>query len=573
MRHTVLILKTRLRIANNYVIGIREHMWVHLIVFLGVIFALIAGGSAIFTFIFRFLIQQEDFGQLLMDRLIGMVMMAFFSMLIFSNLIITLSTTYISREIDYYMSQPVPHETIFFVKLIESIVYSSWAFAILSVPLFLSFGIVRNTGLSYYLLVPLLLIPFLFIPAGIGALVTMLVCAFMPARRTLRWSAALLILALVAGGAVFRFGGSYESMFSLNHESFTQILQMLKTGSSAWMPHYWVTAGLLALSKAQWGEFTYWFLMILSAALLLLEICLRLAPLLYYRGWCLARDARSAAETETGASPRTWGMKLFDGIEKLLTFLRVPATLRALTVKDMKTFWRDPAQWSQLLILFGLLFLYVGHLRGAYYRTASFFIFVPKWQTLLSFFNLGATSFVLSILTTRFVYPMLSLEGKQFWVRGLAPMNRGKIIWQKYWLCWMACFVLSQSLIAFSNWVLEVPNVIRWLATITILMFSFGLTSLSVGLGASTPNFREDNPARIANGLGGTFNVILSMLYIGSIMALEIHPCYMYLTGHFFAPHYLPWLIAESCLLVLVQVGTTYLPMRYGLNRWKQMEF
>jgi hypothetical protein len=205
MRHTALIIKTRLRIANNYVVGIREHLWIHLIVFLGVIFALIAGGSAVFTFIFKFLAQQQDFGPLLTDRLIGMVMMTFFSMLVFSNLIITLSTTYISKEIDYYMSQPVPHETIFLVKLIESIVYSSWAFAILSIPLFLSFGIVRNTTLSYYLLVPLLLLPFLFIPAGIGALVTMLVCAYMPARRTLKWISSLLVLGLVVGFVVFRF--------------------------------------------------------------------------------------------------------------------------------------------------------------------------------------------------------------------------------------------------------------------------------------------------------------------------------------------------------------------------------
>ena len=61
-----LILKTRLRIANNHVAAIREHLLVHLFVFMGVVLFLVLGGAVFFGSLFNFLKQQEDFGILLM---------------------------------------------------------------------------------------------------------------------------------------------------------------------------------------------------------------------------------------------------------------------------------------------------------------------------------------------------------------------------------------------------------------------------------------------------------------------------------------------------------------------------
>jgi ABC-2 type transport system permease protein len=41
-----------------------------------------------------------------------------------------------------------------------------------------------------------------------------------------------------------------------------------------------------------------------------------------------------------------------------------------------------------------------------------------------------------------------------------------------------------------------------------------GLSGLSVGLGARFPVLGQRNPARIASGLGGTINLIASMLFV-----------------------------------------------------------
>ena len=243
-------------------------------------------------------------------------------------------------------------------------------------------------------------------------------------------------------------------------------------------------------------------------------------------------------------------------------------------MKDIKTFWRDPAQWSQLIILFGLLFIYIANLRSAYFQTVTVRAFLPFWKTIISFFNMAVTCFILSILTTRFVYPMLSLEGKQYWIIGLAPVDRSRVVWEKYGLCWAASLVMTEILMVFSSWILRVSESMVVLSTVTVFFMSFGLTSLSVGLGAATPNFKEDNPARIANGLGGTLNVILSLIYIGAAIAVGIYPSFLTITGRMPEGRGAIYLFA-GCVLVAAVLHSVaiYVPMRIGLKRWREMEF
>ncbi len=567
MQDTILILRTRLKIANNYVPRFRDHFVIHLFVFLAVMTALVIGGTLFFFYIFSILERQEDFGSMLMNRLIGMVMMAFFSMLIFSNLIITLSTTYISREVEYLVAQPISHSTVFFVKMVEAIFYSSWAFAILSLPLFMSYGIVREVPLAFYPLVILLIVPYLVVPAGIGALGTMILSALLPARKAMKWSVLLTALIILASMIILKNSNLRGSLLGANIDNFSQILNGLKMGQVLWAPHYWMTQGMISLGEGDYKTFAYWLAMLTSTALMLVQINAWLAPRLFYRGWCKARESSSGKE---GA--RTWGMKLFDQIESVLSILK--RSTRALVVKDLKTFWRDPAQWSQLIILFGLLFIYMANLRSAYSQGNGLAKLIPAWQTVLSFFNMGATCFVLSILTTRFVYPMLSLEGKQFWVVGLAPIDRNKVVWQKYWLCWTTSLVLTQALMLFSNWILDAPIFMRVLGAITLFFMSFGLTSLAVGLGATTPNFKEDNPARIANGLGGTLNVIISLTYIATIIAIEFFPALLVISGKLNVyVHPVRLLILCGLGLILVHSLAIFAPMIIGLRRWRNIEF
>ncbi|MEN6625675.1 MAG: hypothetical protein ABFD69_05540 [Candidatus Sumerlaeia bacterium] len=561
-----LFARLKWRQANNLVTGLRSHFWVHIAIGLLVVVMLVGGGTTVFTIIFGFLNKQEVFGRPLMDRLVRMVLLAFFSMLIFSNLIIMLTTTYISREVEFLMSQPIRHRYIFFAKLVESIVYSSWAFVILSFPLFLSLGWARQIDdWQYYAWTVVLVVPFLVIPAAVGAVLALVITAWFPPRRMIRLALVLGLVGLVGAALMQRFYGLGQILRYGTGQSneLAQVMRFLGLGDFPILPSSWLGRGLLAAEFRNFREIGLWAAALWSTAAMGVMTCDWLAGPLYYHGWCNARTSGTARRRRAGG--------LYVLFDKALFWL--PRTTRAMITKDLTVFWRDPGQWGQLMILCGLLFIYLANLRSAS-GVGNFQKLIPFWQSLVSMFNIGATAFVLSILTTRFVYPMLSLEGRQQWVIGLAPLPRTRIVWVKFTVSWIASVTVTLPLALFSAWMLDAEPFVYALSTLTVMAVSLGLSALAVGLGASMPNFNEDNPSRIANGVGGTLNAVLSLVYIGLTLALEVPWVHALLFANQPRSDMMKWILVASIpAWILLQLGMMVVPMALGLHRWKRMEF
>jgi ABC-2 type transport system permease protein len=553
--------------ARHLASQIHRYVWIHVAAGLITILMIVGMGGGFFHFLFRFLIAQEPFGPPLMERLMAIVLLAFFSMLIFSNLIITLTTTYISRETEFLWGLPVPARTIFAVKLAESIFFSSWAFVVLSCPLFASYGFVKHAPWWFYPASFGLGLPFLVIPAALGALVTMVISAFLPARKARFLTLALFVASLGVTVIIVRLMG-LRTMIGQTQD-FSQIMELLSAGSSPWLPSTWLADGLRAASQGQPAEALFWFLCLLSTAALAVQICLWCVPPLYYRGWTLSRENASPTAVAHGRS-------IFTLVDACLSIL--PPPIKALLGKDVRTFWRDPAQWSQLVILCGLLILYIANIRGVSSQMRGIEAFFRHWRVVLSLFNLGATAFVLSILTTRFVFPMLSLEGKQYWVIGLAPFPKQTLVWEKFALCLTGCVAVSVPLIFLSNAMLQVIPFMQWLGVATVIALSVGLTSLAVGFGAMFPSFREDNPARIANGFGGTMTIVASLFYVSATLALEV-PISLILAEALRAPtpQGLRTALATAAPYLVIAIGLQILvwwaPMAMGIRRWLNHEF
>jgi len=292
----------------------------------------------------------------------------------------------------------------------------------------------------------------------------------------------------------------------------------------------------------------------LSAAFLLWAATL-VAEAWYYDGY---------SSLFGGGHERKTGRGFLSRIDGLFAFLPQPA--RSLVVKDFKLFWRDPAQWSQFVLFFGIMALYVANLGGARSFTSRWI----EWTTIL---NMTACMFILASLTSRFVYPLISLEGPRIWILGLAPVGMRRIVWQKFWLSVATTSVFTVSLALLSAWRLELDRTAFLLSVSTIAATTVALSGLSVGLGSLYPNFREDNPSKIVSGMGGTLNFILSMAYIvlvtvGLATVLLWKPSWQ----GFFADR------ARLLVMVVAEVGVLtalacWLPMRLGLRNLERAEF
>jgi ABC-2 type transport system permease protein len=250
--------------------------------------------------------------------------------------------------------------------------------------------------------------------------------------------------------------------------------------------------------------------------------------------------------------------------ERVVTLLHwLGPDVRALIVKDTRMFWRDTTQWAQSLVLFGLLGVYILNLRHFAQQLAN-----PFWVHLVSYLNLGACSLNLATLTTRFVYPQFSLEGRRLWIVGMAPLGLVRVVTTKYWLAAITSLVVTLGLITMSCYMLEMPLDRMIYFGVAVTAMTFTLTGLAVGLGVLYPNFKEENPSKIVSGFGGTFCLVLSFLYIlGSVILLA------------FATPWVPnaqpsfWQ-ALACLagFALLSAALGWIPLKIGLRRLRTFE-
>lgn len=549
------------RLANNHIEQLRQHKWVHFMLAILVLVLLVGGGTLFFDMIFSFLMDQQPFGPPLMDRLIKMVLLAFFLMLIFSNLIIMLTTTFISREVEFLMSQPIAYPRLFSAKLGESIVYSSWAFIILSLPFFSALGHARHMPWAFYPGIAAWVLPYLIIPATIGALAALLLSAFCPPRRLVRFSLGLLVLCFL-GALAFHRIAPLQLLHSTERSDLGRVMAFMAIGDMTWLPSSWLGRGLLALQHRDWSGAAFWGLALWSTAAMGLVTCDWFAQILYYRGWCNARHSGVARR-------RRWG--LYRLLDRLLAWLS-PAN-RALVTKDLTVFWRDPAQWTNLAIFFAMIVLLIVNLRSAA-NINRLEVFIPFWKSIVSLLIIGIMSFMLSIMTTRFVYPLLSLEGKQQWIIGLAPIGRTRLVWVKLLVAILCSMVFVLPLALLACWLLDTDRFVTALTLVTVLIMAVGLNTLAVGLGALLPNFVEDNPARIANGVGGTLNAMISLAYIGLTLLLEGVWVQAYMSAQWLTGSSGHWVMAVSGpLWILLHVLMIGVPLSMGLAHWRRMEF
>jgi hypothetical protein len=79
------------------------------------------------------------------------------------------------------------------------------------------------------------------------------------------------------------------------------------------------------------------------------------------------------------------------GRNRLPVFL--PGPIHALTVKEVKTFFRDQTQWSQLFLIAALVNIYIYNFKVLPLEKSP--IQTVYLQNLLSFLNMGLASFVL----------------------------------------------------------------------------------------------------------------------------------------------------------------------------------
>ncbi len=502
-------------------------------------------------------------GSLLAERILFLIFGFFFVMLTVSNLIIGYSTLFKNPEAQWFLSMPVRHRDVYRWKFIEALAISSWALVFLSAPMLAAFGVVHDVPWNFYIQVTLGYVPFVIIPAVAGSWIILLIVRVLSrawVKNTFILLAGLAMLAIILGIKPVTeddAAGVQEALL------FPKLMKGTRLATSNLLPSAWLAGAVRAWSEGLWKQGAFYFLLLSSWALMGLFVAFDGAGRLYYGSWSAALSSR-AERGQREAVAKRLRKRRRTLLEWAQARLRpVSPQVVALIFKDVRIFWRDPAQWSQFMIFFGLLCIYVANLRNVAVEFKQ-----PYWETIISYLNLAASALTLSTLTTRFVYPMFSLEGRRIWILGLSPVGLKRVILQKFWMSFIISSLITVVLMVASSVMLKFPwtRVVYFAGAIALM--SAALSGLSVGLGALFPNFKEDNPSKIVSSFGGTLCLVISFVYNTVFVALLATPEFLRVTKRpFFLPDWFTPMVG-----VVISLGLVFVPMILATRRVKTLE-
>lgn len=469
-------------------------------------------------YIFILLNGIEGAGPFLSNKLLGLFFMSLFFLLTFSQAISGYSTIFKSREIESLLVQPLSYQEIFKLKFLESTLLTSWAFMVIIFPFIYAFFEVKKISLFYLPYVLLYILPFIFLTALLGILLTLALIYLMPKRDLRPYLMAILTALILASIIYFRLTYLRKDVSSKDEIIFflSQLMPYFNISQQPYLPSYWLSKAMLLLSQDRIVESLFYFWILLINAILFYKLLMGLVPFLYYP--CLSSLSIGSGKM---IKSRNLGWSIF---RRLFPFLGPRE--KELVIKDLKRILRDPVQYYQILIFFGILAVYFTNLQGRYYQT-----FPLKWKIFISFLNLSAVNLVLASLAIRFVFPLISLEGKRMWILNLAPISRGKMLFAKFIGLSFFALLINLGLITLSNLMLQIDKEFIRISSWGSLVSSFSIIGIILGAGSCFPNFKEDNPSRIIAGFGGTFALIISLLYVGLMVILLAWPFQFHMLG------------------------------------------
>ena len=563
LKSSLLLLLLRVNLIHSWrrLLAIREQSRLLTSIISLFLVAYLALSFELFYYGLKFVAKFPGLGPVLTERLLYTLFAFLFALLLLSNLIISYTNLFKNRETAFLLTLPVSNETIFRWKFIESVVLASWAFLFLIAPLLVAFGLVRDVPWHFYPLTAMLIGIFVVLPGVLGSWLAIIIGRHLD-RRNFQVMLVLLAIILLAFVAFWWKSNPVddELLDKRTLEALDRLLAKTRFTLFPFLPSYWLSSAVLQWAEGITREAIFFAAVLLSHTLFFGGIAFTRFGKLFY-------NTASAVQSR-GSSPgknRLWSGHNPGHVPGLLERMAGKLTCfapdtRALAVKDIRMFWRDTTQWGQSVMFFGLLGAYIINLRNFTHQLSS-----PFWINAVAFLNLGACAFNLASVTTRFVFPQFSLEGRRLWIVGMSPMGLQRIVKTKYWLTSVLSLVVTLGLVTLSCYLLNMvwTDVAFFAAVVTVM--TFALNGLAIGLGVLYPNLKETNPNKIVSGFGGTLCFVLSSVYIIASLTLLVFG------GGGFHTH-TAWVMVSLLTFVALSLAVGWLPLRLSMRRLKNFE-
>lgn len=498
-----------------------------------------------------------EIGSFLAVKLLGLLLLSLFGILILSNVVTALSSFFLAKDLDLLVAAPVDWLRLYLSKLIDTTLHSSWMVVLVAVPILTAYGLSYHGGPLFPLVAVAVVLPLLLIPAALGSALTLILVNVFPAKRTKD------ILSVIA---VFAAGGILLALRLIRPERLTrpegfrslvEFISVLRTPTSPWLPSEWAAQGIMSWLNVSTDALPFYMLWSTAAAAIVIGAALHAT--LYPRGFTKSQE--SGGSQKTGRA----GAKFF---HRVLSPWGV--TRYQLLLKEVKTFFRDTTQWSQLILLAVLVVVYVFNVKFLPLHGPGMTFFLSN---VIPFINILLAGFVIASIAARFVFPGVSLEGRTFWLLRSSPLDMKALLWAKFWVGTLPLLVLALILVFVTGVLMEVDAFMMTVSVMTITLLTFGIAGLALGFGALFPRFETENAAQIPTSFGGLLLMMSAVVLIGGVVLLEARPLYRRIGARYYGGEVWPYEVWIGFALAgILCVAATFVPIRIAIREMRRLE-
>lgn len=473
-------------------------------------FLFLAIETLIFYRLFDTLFRRIDPSLLIISRalslhLLQLVFLVFGGMLVYSNLVTSISVFLSSSDMKLLLVWPIRSINLYVSKLLETILRSSTVLAVFVLPVLLTYGHARGAPWGYYAWLPFLVGFFLIIPASLAIPVMLILARLVPTKRLQQGLIALGLL--VTTGALFAFRLLRIEDAMMQAGSADQLVRWAATfrlPDWSWSPGSWLVNAIdKMLETGSVAPALPWVGRLVGFGMLFLVVSTLVGSWILRGTW-----SRSFGVPRRSMGRSRW--LRFGAFGR--SFL--PRSDAAIVLKEMKVFGRDLSRWSQIVMMIPLI--------GFYVLNMHLLPFKDQFREVYFLLNLFMIAFLQAAIGARYLFPSIRWEGPALWLIRVSPYSIGRMVAIKFIFLTLPLLLLTVLLAAFSFWALEfdwavfVPSL--WMALATTIL----LAGLAVTFGALLPRFQYEHHLEISLGPGG----ILYML-----TALSVSFVYVMLLG------------------------------------------
>jgi len=182
---------------------------------------------------------------------------------------------------------------------------------------------------------------------------------------------------------------------------------------------------------------------------------------------------------------------------------------------------------------------------------------------------------VLASIAARFIFPAVSLEGRQMWLLRSSPLDLRALLWSKYWVGTVPLLALALLLTGLTDVLLEVSPFMMILSLATIFALTLAIAAMALGFGALYPQFETENAAQIPTSFGGLVYMMATIALLAGVIVALWQAVYVYVRAVYEGRPVVvdAWMLLWFTVAAALCAAATVIPLRVGLKKMEGFEF